>query len=203
MTIDNQQSWQRASLTTFEINKEGPYLDRDLATSNTQNAYQKDHKNGYEDGIKQAQQELMEYKQTFETIFANFDNALKEIDQDVIQTLTELALSISKQVIRRELETNSEQVVSIVREAIALLPFDKNRLIMHLNPNDVEIIQKIFNQDDIKNSYSIVEDVSIQRGGCKLETDNSVIDATIDSQITQIAVKMLGGQRADDLVGDG
>lgn len=199
MSIDNQGSWQRASLSTFEINKEGPYLDRDLSTSNTQSNYHKELKNGYEDGLKQAQQTLNEYKQTFEVIFSSFDNALENIDQEVIQAITQLSLSISKQIIRRELEINPEQVVSVVKEAIALLPFDKNHLIMYLNPNDMEIIQNIFNQDDIKNSYSIVEDPSIQQGGCKLATDSSLIDATLDSQIAQIAEKILGGQRSKDL----
>ncbi|MEM7402350.1 MAG: FliH/SctL family protein, partial [Pseudomonadota bacterium] len=52
-----------------------------------------------------------------------------------------------------------------------------------------------FNQDDTENRYSLVEDPSIQRGGCKLSTDDSVIDATIDSQVAQIAAKLLGSQR--------
>ncbi len=196
--MGNQETWQRASLSTFELNKEGPYVDRDLSFSNTQQSYNSEQKNGYDDGLKQAQQQLDEYKQTFEAIFSSFDNALKEIDQEVIQAITQLAISISKQIIRRELQTNSEQVISVVKEGIALLPLDKSRLILHLNPRDISIVQKVFNQDDIVHSYSLVEDPSVQRGGCKLATDESVIDATIDSQVAQIAAKLLGSQRTTD-----
>ena len=53
----------------------------------------------------------------------------------------------------------------------------------------------MFNQDDTENSYSLIEDPSIQRGGCKLSTDDSVIDASIDSQVAQIAANILGSQR--------
>ncbi len=196
--MDNQESWQRAPLSTFEINKEGPYLDRELSASNSQRTYDEQLKNGYDDGLKQAQQALNEYKQTFETIFSSFDNALKELDQDVIHSITQLAILIAKQVIRRELEINSDQVVSVVKEAIKLLPLEESRLVIHLNPSDIVAVKNVFNQNDIVNSCSIVEDPSIQRGGCKLATEDSVIDATIDSQIAQIATKLLGSQRASD-----
>jgi len=198
MTMNNQETWQRASLGTFEINKKGPYLERDLSVSSTQQSYEQEQKNGYEDGLRQAQETLTEYKKTLETIFSSFDNALKSIDQDVIEAITQLSLSISKQIIRRELQINSEQVVSMIKEAITLLPLDKSRLILHLNPNDVSIVKKVFNQDDVVNSYALVEDPSIQRGGCKLATDDSIIDVSIDSQVAQIAAKLLGSQRNTD-----
>lgn len=196
--MDNQESWQRASLSTFELNKEGPYLDQELSVSNSQRSYDEKLKNGYDDGLKQGQQTLNEYKQTFESVFSSLDNALQEIDEDVIQSITQLAVSISKQIIRRELQINSEQVVSVVKEAIKLLPLEKSRLIMHLNPSDISVVQKVFNQDDMVHSYSLVEDPTIQRGGCKLATDESIIDATIDSQVAQIAANLLGSQRATD-----
>ena len=193
--MDNQDTWQRASLSTFEISKDGPYLNHEISLAGTHSSYDKKLKNGYEDGLKQAKVTLDEYHQTFQEIFTSFDDALKLIDEEIISSITQLAISISKQIIRRELQINSEQVVSVVREAIKLLPLDKSRLVIHMNPNDLNIIQKVFNQDDLEHSYSLVEDPSIQRGGCKLATDDSIIDATIDSQIAQIAAKLLGSQR--------
>ena len=196
--MDNQESWQRASLSTFEISKEGPYLNQEISITSSQNSYDEKLRNGYEDGLNQAKTTLDEYNQAFQEIFTSFDNELKVIDEEIILSITQLAISISKQIIRRELQINSEQVVSVVREAIKLLPLDKSRLIIHLNPSDLNIIQQVFNQDDMDHSYSLVEDPSIQRGGCKLATDDSVIDATIDSQIAQISAKLLGSQRNTD-----
>ena len=89
-------------------------------------------------------------------------------------------------------------MVSVVKEAIKLLPLDTNRLTIHLNPNDINTLKKVFNQDDIVSSYSLIEDPSVQCGGCKLATDESIIDATIDSQIAQISANILGSQRTMD-----
>ena len=195
--MSDKNTWQPASLITFSTNKESPYLDRDLSVSGAQQkSYDAELKNGYEAGLDQAQQTLSEYQQTFEAIFSSFDHALKLIDDDVIQSITQLAIAISKQIIRRELQINSEQVVSVVREAIKLLPLDKSRLVIHLNPSDTAVVQKVFNQDETDHSFSLSEDPSIQRGGCKLSTEDSIIDATIDSQVAQIAAKILGSQRS-------
>ena len=200
--MDKQDSWQKASLGSFKINKQGPYLDQELSIPGAQNLYKEEQNNGYEEGFKQAQQALDEYQQTFEALFSSLDDALQMVDEDIIRNITQLAVSISKQIIRRELQINSEQVVSVVREAIKLLPLEKGRLIIHLNPNDISVVQKVFNQDDSEHSYSLVEDPSIQRGGCKLSTNDSVIDASIESQIAQIAANILGSQRTADQTDD-
>ena len=99
--MDKQENWQPASLGTFEINKQGPYLDQELSTSGKQRSYNEKLKNGYEDGIKQAQQTLSEYQSTLESLFSSFDNALKIIDEDVIHAIKQLSISIAKQIIRR------------------------------------------------------------------------------------------------------
>lgn len=193
--MENQENWQRASLSSFSLNKEGPYMDQELSVSSSQSSYHDELKKGYEEGLKKAQQEINEYKSNFESVINAIENSVKIFDDEVVEAINQLAVSISKQIIRRELQTNSEQVVSVVKEAIKLLPLDNSRLIIHLNPSDISAMQKVFNQDDMVNSYSLVEDPSVQRGGCKLATDDSIIDATIDSQIAQIAASILGSQR--------
>lgn len=196
--MDKEEAWQLASIGAFEITRESPYLDKDLAIPKSRQSYSDSLKSGYEEGLKKAESEFNEYKQSLESLLGSMLEPFKEIDRDVIQTLTNLSISISRQIIRRELQINSEQVVSIVKEAIKLLPLDKSRLIIHLNPRDVNILRKVFNKDDIAESYSLVEDPSVEVGGCKVASEDSIIDATIDSQVAQIAANVLGSQRMVD-----
>jgi flagellar assembly protein FliH len=196
--MDNHENWQRASLSSFNLNKEGPYLEGGLTVSNTQSSYNGELEKGYQEGLKKAQLEFTEYKNSFQNIIQAIDNSMQIFDDDMVDVIKQLAVSISKQVIRRELQTNSEQVVSVVKEAIKLLPLDNSRLTIHLNPNDINTLKKVFNQNDIISSYCLIEDPSVQCGGCKLATDESIIDATIDSQIAQISANILGSQRTMD-----
>ena len=195
--MDKEKAWQSASISTFEINKEIPFLDKELSVSNIKQSYNDKLNGGYEEGLKKAEQVLNEYKNSLDSILEALLKPLKEIDEEVIQAITQLSISISKQIIRRELKINSEQVVAIVKEAIKLLPLDKNRLIIHLNPRDMNIIRKVFNNDDIADNYTLMEDPSIEAGGCKIATEDSSIDATVESQIAQIATNILGSQRVE------
>ena len=195
--MDKEKTWQPASISTFEINKEIPFLDKELSVSNIKQSYNDKLNGGYEEGLKKAEQVLNEYKSSLDSILEALLKPLKEIDEEVIQAITQLSISISKQIIRRELQINSEQVVAIVKEAIKLLPLDKNRLIIHLNPRDMNIIRKVFNNDDIADNYTLMEDPSIEAGGCKIATEDSSIDATVESQIAQIATNILGSQRVE------
>ena len=195
--MDKEKTWQPASISTFEINKEIPFLDKELSVSNIKQSYNDKLNGGYEEGLKKAEQVLNEYKSSLDSILEALLKPLKEIDEEVIQAITQLSISISKQIIRRELQINSEQVVAIVKEAIKLLPLDKNRLIIHLNPRDMNIIRKVFNNDEIADNYTLMEDPSIEAGGCKIATEDSSIDATVESQIAQIATNILGSQRVE------
>ena len=195
--MDKEKAWQSASISTFEINKEIPFLDKELSVSNIKQSYNDKLNGGYEEGLKKAEQVLNEYKNSLDSILEALLKPLKEIDEEVIQAITQLSISISKQIIRRELQINSEQVVAIVKEAIKLLPLDKNRLIIHLNPRDMNIIRKVFNNDEIADNYTLMEDPSIEAGGCKIATEDSSIDATVESQIAQIATNILGSQRVE------
>ena len=200
--MQKDENWQPASFGTFEISKESPYLDSDLTPSGSRITYNDKLKSGYEEGLKKAEDELAEYKSSLINILNGLLNPLKEFDKEVIDAVANLSISVSKQIIRRELQISSEQVVSIVREAIKMLPLEKSHLTIHLNAKDINIVRNVFNNDDLTESYSLVEDPSIERGGCKLATENSMIDATIDSQIAQIAADILGSQRSKDKSND-
>ncbi|HKE93530.1 MAG TPA: FliH/SctL family protein, partial [Povalibacter sp.] len=47
---------------------------------------------------------------------------LDELDAEVTQQLVSLAMTIAKQVIRRELRTDPAQIIAVMRETVALLP---------------------------------------------------------------------------------
>ncbi len=196
--MQKDKTWQPASISNFQISKESPYLDRDLSPASNQLSYSEKLKRGYEEGLKKAESELNGYRKTLEDILNGMLNPLQEIDNEVIDSIANLSISISKQIIRRELQIRSDQVVSVVREAIKMLPLDKNHLTIHLNSKDVKIVRNVFSNDEITENYSFIEDPSIEPGGCKLVAEDSFIDATLDSQIAQIAAKIFGSQRIAD-----
>ncbi|MDH5592757.1 MAG: flagellar assembly protein FliH, partial [Gammaproteobacteria bacterium] len=63
-------------------------------------------------------------------------------------------------------------------------------------------VKKGLSLDDDGASWQWVEDPLLTRGGCRLETADTLIDATVEARLESVVNKMLGGERSDDLPED-
>ncbi|MFT5451479.1 MAG: flagellar assembly protein FliH [Enterobacterales bacterium] len=120
-------------------------------------------------------------------------------EQQLCDQLVELCISISKQVIRRELATEPEQIMAVIRESIASLPASSEKIIIKLHPEDAALVKGIYHLDDDPDiAWKIFEDPNMQRGGCIINTETSMINADLDNRIANIVSQLLGGERTDD-----
>jgi flagellar assembly protein FliH len=99
--------------------------------------------------------------------------------------LVQLALEIAKKVVRREVTVDREIVISLARVALARL---HNRALatVHLHPDDFEFVAAHRDRLGGGNTVQLVEDSTIGRGGCFIETDLGDIDARIEQQFGEI-----------------
>ncbi|MCL6414463.1 flagellar assembly protein FliH [Aestuariirhabdus sp. Z084] len=109
------------------------------------------------------------------------------IDQDeaITRALAELSLSIAKEVIGRELMLDSSQIENLCREAIKQLPLDTDTIRVHINPHDQAVVQKLC--DELQGDWQILPDASLSPGGCRIETNDSLIDISIEKKVEMIA----------------
>ena len=47
-------------------------------------------------------------------------------------------------------------------------------------------------------SWRLEEDLLLSRGDCRVETESSYIDATVEARLSAIAANMLGDERRND-----
>lgn len=123
---------------------------------------------------------------------------VEELDQQLEQELVTLATSVARQLVRRELQTDPGQIVAVVREALAVLPSSDRRLRLHLHPQDAEIIRDALHLPIIEQPWEVVEDPTLTRGGARLETAVSRIDATVEHRLNTVIAEMWGGERRAD-----
>jgi flagellar assembly protein FliH len=120
---------------------------------------------------------------------------MDQLDDEVEQELVTLALTIARQIIRRELATDPSHVMAVVRETVSKLPLASHTVHLHLHPEDAALVREALAVGDDQQQWHIVEDPAVTRGGCRVVTDTSQIDATLEKRLTAIAAQMLGGQR--------
>lgn len=160
------------------------------------------HKRGYEAGVAAGRAEMQARIDEVQARVARMDTILKllakpleELDSEVEHQLTLLALTVAKQILRRELKTEPQQVIAIIRESVARLPAAARDVRVHLNPEDAAVVREHLPASTGEKAWNIVDDPTLTRGGCLVRTDTSQIDARLESRLNAIVSAALGDER--------
>ena len=123
-----------------------------------------------------------------ESLMLNLFEPIAEQDTQIEKSLVGLVQHITRQVIQRELAIDSSQIEHVMREALKLLPLGVGNVRLYINPQDFELVKSL--RERHEETWRIVEDEALLPGGCRVETEHSRIDATIETRISQIMAKL-------------
>ncbi|WP_342243488.1 flagellar assembly protein FliH [Pseudomonas sp. OTU5201] len=132
-----------------------------------------------------------------ETLMVQLLDPIAEQDRQIEESLVHLTSLITRQVIQRELRVDSSQIRHVLREALKLLPMGASNLRIHINPQDFEQVKAL--RERHEETWRILEDESLEPGGCRVETEHSRIDASIETRLSQ-AMKQLFEQQREQKV---
>ena len=162
-------------------------------------AYASGYEKGREEGYAEWQRETQAAVQRLDQVFRSLAGPLEDVDEAVELELTELAVAIGRQLIRRELRTSPEEVVGVVREALGALPSAAQGIRVFLHPEDAKLVREALPVEEGEEAHwRIVEEPTLSRGGCRVESDNSGIDATVEKRLNAVVAELLGGERKSD-----
>jgi len=158
---------------------------------------------GYEAGVAAGQATLQSQNDALATRIVRLDEILNRLcapletlDEEVEQQLVLLALAVGKQLARRELKTDPAQITALIREAVGRLPAAARDVRVFLHPEDAAAVAERLATAGQERAWTMVEDPTLARGGCLVRTDNSQIDARLESRVNAIVSSMLGEERA-------
>ena len=122
------------------------------------------------------------------------------MNEEVEQQLTQVAVSLAQQLVRRELRLEPGEIVGLIRDSVKLLPANSRRINILINPEDASLVRSALsiNTTDEEQSWKLVEDPIITRGGCEIKTETSVINVTLENRLSELAAAVLGGDRERD-----
>jgi flagellar assembly protein FliH len=145
---------------------------------------------GYEEGKSKAATEDKTYVSDVVKSFSNLtkelisykENLIKETEKQLLRLVVETA----NKIISAKIQEDDEVVLRVVKQALKDL-VDRETLTIKVNPKDAEVMKKekislIQELDGIK-KLTIMEDESIKRGGCYIQTTTSEVDARIEKQL--------------------
>jgi flagellar assembly protein FliH len=145
-------------------------------------------KKGYDENVH-----LIEVRTTqLVSLLEAFATPFKHLDQSVEHALADLSVKIAKQILHREIELDSGQVTAAVKAAVAALPIASQNVKLYLNPEDADLVSFNLGLGESPSAWTIIEDASITRGGCKVETEISYVDATVENRLNAVLETMFG-----------
>ncbi len=157
-------------------------------------------KEGYRQGVEQAQQEMKLLQQRWLELINFFEHPLRGLNEEVELQLTQLAITLAQQLVRRELKAEPGEIIGLIRDSVKLLPANSRNLSVVLHPDDAKLVRTALSIDtsDEESSWKLVEDPMMSRGGCEIKAPPSSINATLESRLSALAASVLGGEREQD-----
>jgi flagellar assembly protein FliH len=143
-----------------------------------------------------ASQELERRIQQLGSILDFMSKPMSDLDGVVQRQLASLAGAIARQIVRRELKTNPDEIVAVVRETVVLLPITAREVRVHLNPEDAKLVRTRLIEASGDRAWSIIEDPVMARGGCRVNSENSTIDAQLEQRLGAAIAAALGENRS-------
>ncbi len=157
-------------------------------------AYDKGYEDGNTAGYQSGQEEVQRLVDHLHKIINSAVERRNEIIDETETQLISLVLQISQKVIKVISENQKNVVVNNVIQALRKLK-TRNDVVIRVNLEDVETasdrIKDFMRMVENVKSITVVEDSSVDRGGCIIETDFGEIDARISSQLHEIQQKVL------------
>lgn len=135
---------------------------------------QKANEAGFNEGLTEFNKQILLYEQK-----------VKQMEHELQKTILPLALKAAKKIVGRELDTKPETIVDIVRQT--LKPVTQNHHIkIYVNKKDKELLEN--KKQDLKSildqvqTFAIEERDDVSPGGCIIETEAGIINASLENQ---------------------
>jgi flagellar biosynthesis/type III secretory pathway protein FliH len=130
----------------------------------------------------------------FASLIAEFEEVKKELHAANESFLISLVFQVGKQILLKELRTDREYVKRITSHVVEKLGA-KDHVRIRIGRQDAEMLEQIKDHlkvqlPDLKNIQIEVTD-DLPMGGCKVETDLSRMNASVETQLAAIE-KALG-----------
>lgn len=135
---------------------------------------------GFAEGRKIAEIEVKAEVARIQALLSKLDQDLHEMDQQVADSLLELAIALARKMVTQALKLNPELIIPIVQESIRNLPNAMQHPRLFLHPEDAKLVLAHLSDQLEQDQWCIREDEQLSRGGCRIEASGSEINGGLE-----------------------
>ena len=157
-------------------------------------AYRKGYDEGQKSGYNDGQSELNRLIERVHKIVESVMNRREEILRDTEQQIVDLVILMTRKIVKIISENQKGVVLSNVLSALKKVK-TRCSVIIRVNIEDLKLTSEhtgeFIKRVEAVQGITVIEDSSVDKGGCVVETDFGAIDARIASQLGELENKIL------------
>lgn len=148
------------------------------------------HEEGYKNGNAEAERLINRLHTMIESVMDRREEILRDTETQIVQ----LVILITRKVVKIISENQKSVIMSNVLSALKKVK-GRGKVMVRVNLEDVKLTtehtDEFIKHVESVEGISVMEDSTVERGGCIVETDFGAIDARISSQLNEIEQKIL------------
>ena len=169
--------------------------DRNLV-SRAQEEAENIKKSAFEEGYRKGMEQANADMEAFRNCFSEFMNAPKNVFEYIAPDILEISVDIAKKIIKKEVESDPQVLINTIVDVLKTVSKSEPKINIRVKPQAVQFIKdtlpNITYEYGIDAKVNIIADPSIEEGGCIFQTNNGIVDASIDTQL-EIIKKAIEG----------
>jgi flagellar assembly protein FliH len=134
---------------------------------------------------QRAQQKLDPVLHGLNTMIAELASLRKRVRAEAEDDAVKLAIAIARRVLYRELATDPEAILGLVKAAFSKLNARETHR-LRVSPSDAQVVQEHRAKLQIPPGLEIAPDGSLTTGSVIFETSRGELDASVDTQLSEI-----------------
>ena len=149
-------------------------------------------KEGYRAGIEQAEVDISALRAKI----ADFVSAKKEVFEYIAPDILEISVDIARKIIKKEVEQDPQIILDSIVEVMRTISKEESRISVKVNPLQADLVKtelpEYISSMGVDAKITVLADDTIEEGGCILNTNNGIVDASLDTQLDIIREALKG-----------
>jgi len=148
------------------------------------------HAEGRAEGLAEGRREAEIETARLHSLADNFAQELDKADETISQQVLDLAIEISRAMLKSAFTIRPELVIPVVKDAVRYLPALQQPAMLYLSPSDFEMVKNRIGDELTKLGWQLTDDVDLESGGCRVETANNQIDASLPTRWQRVTAAL-------------
>lgn len=139
-------------------------------------------KEGYQSGIEQAQSDIEQMRNAINVFF----EAKQEVFEYVAPDILQISIDIAKKIVKHEIEQDPQLILDTILDVLKTISKEEHKISLQVNPTQVDLVKsklpEIISISGLEAKINVNPNDAIELGGCIVETNNGIVDATINTK---------------------